>query len=78
MTKISIDQLLTRGLGFCCPYAGLEANRAIPCATLGTRLGVSGRAVRYKYAALAEGEIRCEHNRTCMKEKLHARTHKNV
>jgi hypothetical protein len=39
---------------------------------------VSGRAVRYKYAALAEGEIRCEHNRQCMKERLRARTAKNV
>jgi hypothetical protein len=78
MPKTSVDQLLTRGLGFCCPYAGLEANRKISCALLGVRLGVSGRAVRYKYEALAAGEIRCEHNRNCMKERLHARTAKNV
>jgi hypothetical protein len=70
--------MLTRGLGFCCPYAGLEANRGVSCALLGVRLGVSGRAIRYKYAALAEGEIRCEHNRHCMKGKLDARTRKNV
>jgi len=78
MTKISVDQMLTRGLGFCCPYAGLEANRAISCATLGTRLGVSGRAIQYKYEALASGEIRCERNRGCMKGKLDARAAKNV
>lgn len=78
MPKTSINDLLTRGLGFCCPYAGLEANRKVSCAMLGVRLGVSGRAVRYKYVALAAGEIRCERNKTCMKEKLRARTLKNV
>lgn len=70
--------MLTRGLGFCCPYAGLEANRKISCAVLGTRLGVSGRAIRYRYDALASGDIRCERNRNCMKGKLDARTLKNV
>ena len=70
---MAINDLLTRGLGFCCPYAGLEANREISCELLGTRLGVSGRAVRYKYEALASGEIRCERNPNCMKGRLDAR-----
>lgn len=78
MSKITVDQLLTRSLGFCCPYAGLEANRTISCELLGARLGVSGRALRYKYEALAEGEIRCENNRQCMKGKLHAPATKDV
>lgn len=73
MPKIAINDLLTRGLGFCCPYAGLEANREISCELLGVRLGVSGRAVRYKYAALAEGDLRCERNANCMRGKLDAR-----
>ena len=76
--KISVDQMLTRGLGFCCPYAGLEANRAISCAMLGLRLGVSGRAIRYRYDAVASGDLRCERNKTCMKEKLDARTAKKL
>jgi hypothetical protein len=73
VAKISIDALLTRGLGFCCPYAGLESNRKISCELLGVRLGVSGRAVRYKYESLASGEIRCERNANCMKGRLDAR-----
>ena len=73
MAKTSINDLLTRGLGFCCPYAGLEANREISCELLGARLGVSGRAIRYKYEALADGTIRCEHVKPCMKDKLNAR-----
>ena len=73
VTKISVDQMLTRSLGFCCPYAGLEANRSISCELLGTRLGVTGRAIRYRYDAVASGDLRCERNHNCMKEKLHDR-----
>jgi hypothetical protein len=72
-TKPSIDTLLTRGLGFCCPWAGLEANRKVSSEILGVRLGVSGRAIRYRYDSIACGDLRCERNKTCMKEKLHAR-----
>lgn len=72
-TKTSIDSLLTRGLGFCCPWAGLEANKTISSEILGIRLGVSGRAIRYRYELVVEGSLRCECNPTCMKEKLRAR-----
>lgn len=71
MTKTSISDLLTRtGLGFCCPYAGLEANRAVPTGLLAARLGVSARAIRYHYSSLADGGVRCEHLKNCMKERL--------
>lgn len=65
--------MLTRNLGFCCQYAGLEANRRVSGVLLAARLGVSDRAIRYKYESLADGTIRCENCSTCMKEKLHAR-----
>lgn len=70
MAKISVDQMLTRGMGFCCPWAGLEANRKVSSELLGVRLGVSGRAIRYRYDAVASGDLRCENNRTCMKGKI--------
>lgn len=65
--------MLTRNLGFCCQYAGLEANRRVSSPLLAARLGVSDRAIRYKYESLAEGSIRCEGCLNCMKGKLHAR-----
>ena len=76
--KTSIDSLLTRGLGFCCPWAGLEANRKVSSEILGVRLGVSGRAIRYRYDAVACGDIRCERNANCMRGKLDARARTKV
>jgi hypothetical protein len=72
--RITIRYLLTSsGLGFCCPWAGLMANRAISSEVLATRLGVSGRAVRYQYDSIASGDLKCEHCRNCMKGALDAR-----
>lgn len=73
MTRQSIRTLLTSGLGFCCPWAGLEANRSVSSEMLGTRLGVSGRAVRYQWEAVVSGDLRCENCRGCMKAKLEER-----
>lgn len=78
MPKLNIRDLLTRGLGFCCPWAALEANRHISSEMLGRRIGVSGRAVRYVWESVSVGETKCEHCRNCMKGKLDARAAKNV
>lgn len=72
--KISIREMLTRDLGFCCPWAALEANRENSSNVLADRLGVSGRAIRYQWDKVASGETKCEHRSDCMKGKLHART----
>ena len=75
-TKISIREMLTRDLGFCCPWAGLEANKEISSNMLAARLGVGGRAIRYQWDKVASGEIKCEHRKDCMKEKLDAHARK--
>lgn len=74
----SVRELLSRGLGFCCPWAALEANRHISSEVLGARLGVSGRAIRYAWEDISKGGMKCEHCRNCMKEKLDARARKSV
>jgi hypothetical protein len=74
MIKLTIRELLTRDLGFCCPWAGLTANRKISSDMLGTRLGVSGRSVRYQWDKVVSGETKCEHRKDCMKQILERRT----
>lgn len=74
MTPISD---LFRSLGFCCTWAGLKANKDVSSELLGLRLGCTGRAIRYCRAALDSGDVRCQHYRDCLKEKIDAKT-KNV
>lgn len=77
-TRTSIREMLTRDLGFCCPWAALEANREHSSNVLADRLGVSGRAIRYQWDKVVSGETKCERRSTCMKGKLDANARKKV
>lgn len=76
--RLSIREMLTRDLGFCCPWAALEANREHSSNILADRLGVSGRAIRYQWDKVVSGETKCEHRSDCMKEKISANARKKV
>lgn len=64
----SIEFLVCRGLGYCCPWAFFSRFRQT--AQIAIRLGVSDRAVRYKKEEFRCGKMKCENRDNCMKELL--------
>ena len=65
-----ITKLFTQGLGFCCLWAGLQANRHVPTGTLAAGLGVTDRAIRYVRAQFRSGEIKCQECGNCYAKRL--------
>ena len=70
-----LEQLVCKGLGYCCPYLFLRLHRAVATSLIALRLGANERTVRRWKASLRTGEIKCKHQSNCMKARL-VRRHK--
>ena len=70
MNGPTISSLVTSPtLGFCCEWAFLTAYRGKPT-LIATRLGVSKRAVVYRFRLLAEGKLVCPGKTGCLASRL--------
>ena len=70
MNGPTISSLVTSpALGFCCEWAFLTVYRGKPT-LIATRLGVSKRAVVYRFRLLANGKLVCPHKKSCLASRL--------
>jgi len=65
---LSVELLITEGLGYCCAWVFFM--RFKRTALIAARLGVTTRAVRYAKARFNSGEIKCNNCANCMCKKL--------
>ena len=65
---LSVELLITEGLGYCCAWVFFMRFRRT--ALIAARLGVTTRAVRYAKARFNSGEIKCNNCANCMCKKL--------
>ena len=68
MSRLSIRQLITEDLGYCCPYYFFRLFRQT--ATIADRLGVSPSTVRLAKARVDDGQDCCEACPNCLQKKL--------
>lgn len=65
---LSVELLITEGLGYCCAWVFFMRYKRT--ALIAARLGVTTRAVRYAKARFNSGEIKCNNCANCMGKKL--------
>lgn len=62
------EQLITDGLGYCCPYAYFSLFRQTRL--ISARLGICRGQVKVWKARYNNGELTCQCNGKCVKDKL--------
>ena len=65
-----VPTLVTKGLGYCCPWAFFKIFRKTP--EIAARLGVTEQTVRNWKAKVDDGYCKCEGRGNCMKKQVHA------
>ena len=65
---LTLDFLITHGLGYCCEYSFFTYFRNKATRLIAARLGVTTRAVRAHRAAVRCGRLKCECRERCLRE----------